>query len=72
MRREMDVQVLPEGDLAQGIVQVAERGGYDLVIIGQVSAYEAPPFDVDYVVRHAPCWVCLVTPTAIPREVDDK
>ncbi len=72
LKRELDIQVLPQGDLARGIVQVAQRGGYDLVIIGQASVYEAPPFDVDYVVHNAPCWVCLVTPTAIPPEVDDK
>lgn len=72
LRRELDVQALPDGDIAKGIVQVAERGGYDLVIIGQTSAYETPPFDVGYVVRHAPCWVCLVTPSAIPPEVEEK
>ncbi len=72
LKRELDIQVLPQGDVAQGIVHVAERGGYDLVIIGQTSAYEPPPFDVDFVLHNAPCWVCLVTPTAIPREVDDK
>jgi nucleotide-binding universal stress UspA family protein len=72
LRRELDIQVLPQGDIARGIVEVAERGGYDLLVIGQSSAYEAPSFDVDYVVHHAPCWVCVVTPTAIPREVDDK
>ena len=72
LKRELDIQVLPQGDVAQGIVHVAERGGYDLVIIGQTSAYEPPPFDVDFVRHNAPCWVFLVTPTAIPREVDDK
>jgi amino acid transporter/nucleotide-binding universal stress UspA family protein len=72
LRRELDIQVLPKGDIARGIVEVAEQGGYDLLVIGQSSAYEAPSFDVDYVVHHAPCWVCVVTPTAIPREVDDK
>jgi nucleotide-binding universal stress UspA family protein len=72
LRRELDIQALPEGDIAKGIVEVAKRGGYDLVIIGQASAYETPPFNVDYVVGHAPCWVCLVTPSAIPPEVDEK
>ncbi len=72
LRRELDIQVLPPGDIARGIVQVAQRGDYDLLVIGQASVYEAPPFDVEYVVHNAPCWVCLVTPTAIPREVDDK
>ncbi len=70
LRREVDIQTLPEGDPASGIVQLAEQGQYDVVIIGRPSdssPYEAPPLDVDYVVRHAPCWVCLVAPTPIPR-----
>jgi nucleotide-binding universal stress UspA family protein len=73
LRREVEVQTLPEGDPAHGIVQLAERDQYDVIIIGQASPLSpnpAPAFDVDYVVRHAPCWVCLVTPTAIPRETD--
>ena len=73
LKRELDIQVLPQGDTAQEIVRLAEREEYDVVIIGRASESspsEAPPLDVEYVVRHAPCWVCLVTPTAIPAEVD--
>jgi hypothetical protein len=70
LKRELDIQVLPEGDAAQGIVRLAEREEYDVVIIGRTS--ESPPFDVNYVARHAPCWVCVVTPTAIPAEVAEN
>ena len=73
LKRELDIQVLPQGDTAQEIVRLAEREEYDVIIIGRASESspsEAPSFDVEYVVRHAPCWVCLVTPTAIPAEVD--
>jgi nucleotide-binding universal stress UspA family protein len=72
LRREMDIQVLPKGDPAEAVVQLAESGGYDVIIIGQASPYEAPPLNVEYVMRHAPCWVCVVTPSAIPREVDEE
>jgi hypothetical protein len=74
LRRDVDVELLPKGDTAQGIVQLAERNDFDVIIVGQPSPSspnQAPPFDIDYVIHHAPCWVCLVTPTAIPREPDD-
>ena len=70
LRRELDIQTLPKGDPAQAIVQLAKEGQYDVILIGrpsESSPYETLPFNVDYVVRHAPCWVCLVTPTAIPQ-----
>jgi nucleotide-binding universal stress UspA family protein len=74
LRRELVIETLPAGDPAPAIVQLAERGQYDVILIGQASpssTTEASVLDVDYVVSHAPCWVCLVTPTAIPRETDD-
>ena len=75
LRRELDIQWLPEGDRAKAIVELAERLEYDVVIIGQASessTSEEPPLDVDYIQDHAPCWVFLVTPTPIPQEVDDS
>ena len=70
LRRELDILTLPKGDLAQAIVQLAKEGQYDVIIIArpsESSTYAGPPLDAEYVVRHAPCWVCLVTPTAIPQ-----
>jgi amino acid transporter len=74
LRRELDIQVLPKGDVAQAIVRLAEREKYNVILIGQASESSpsaAPSFDVEYVIRHAPCWVCLIAPTAIPAEVAD-
>jgi amino acid transporter len=76
LRREVDLQGLPAGDAARGIVQLAERDEYDAILIGMASPSSPsrlPPLDVDYVIRHAPCWVCVITPTAIPRgTVEDR
>jgi nucleotide-binding universal stress UspA family protein len=70
LRRELDILTLPKGDLAQAIVQLAKEGEYDVIIIArpsESSTYEGPALDAEYVVHHAPCWVCLVVPTAIPQ-----
>lgn len=73
LRRELDIQALPEGNPAEEIVKLAQVEKYDLIILGEASksSYGKAPFDVPYIMAHAPCWVCLVTPTPIPREVDD-
>ena len=73
LKREVDVKTLPEGDPARAIVQMAVRDQHDVILIGQASPSSPtrlPSLDVDYVVHHAPCWVCLVTPTGIPREAE--
>jgi hypothetical protein len=70
----VEVHESPTGDVAQEIVRMAAKEDYDVIILGQTSqasSYDAAPFDVNYVLQHAPCWVCLAIPTAIPREVDD-
>ena len=75
LRRQINVQKLPKGNPAVEIVRMAKRKQYDLIILGRFS--DSSPdrpvsFDADYVVRNAPCWVCVASPTAIPREVDDQ
>jgi nucleotide-binding universal stress UspA family protein len=75
LSREMDIRTLPAGDPAQALVQLARDGQYNLIVIGkssESSPQEGPPLDVDYILDHAPCWVCLVTPTPIPQEVDES
>ena len=76
LHREVDLHGLPEGESAHGIVQLAQRDEYDVILIGKSSPSspsESPPLDVDYVIRHAPCWVCLIAPTALPRgTVEDR
>lgn len=75
LRRELDIQWLPEGEPAQAIVELALRQDFDVVIIGkpsESSTTEGPSLDVEYILDHAPCWVCLVTPTPIPQEVDES
>jgi nucleotide-binding universal stress UspA family protein len=73
LRREVEIQRLPAGNPAVAIVQLAAEEHYGLVLIGFTPAsasYETPPLDTDYVVCHAPCRVCLVSPPAIPQGVD--
>ena len=74
LRRELDILKLPAGDPAQGIVELAEQRQFDVVLIGkpsESSPNHEPLLDADYVLDHAPCWVCLITPTPIPQEIDD-
>ena len=81
LRRELDIQALPTAGTAakrwspaEAIVELARQGEYDVVIIGkpsESSPQEGPPLDVEYILDHAPCWVCLVAPTPIPQEVDE-
>jgi amino acid transporter len=73
LRREIDVCPLPEGDPAQEIVRLASEQKFDVVLIGKASesSIEAvPPLDTDYILEHAPCWVCLVMPKPIPNVAD--
>jgi amino acid transporter/nucleotide-binding universal stress UspA family protein len=73
LKREVEIQPLPEGDRAAAIVNLAKQSRYDLLLIGFAppsASYEAPPVDADYIVRHAPCRVCLLAPPAIPQDVD--
>jgi hypothetical protein len=73
LRREIDLQTLPEGDPAEGIINLARCEKYDVVILGAPSRFSSATasLNLDYLVKHAPCWVCVVTPTAIPRDVDE-
>jgi len=73
LKRELELQTLPEGDPAEEIVKLARSEKFNLVVLGRPSqsSYGEAPFNVDYIVEHAPCWVCIVTPSPIPREVDD-
>jgi amino acid transporter len=73
LRREVDVLPLPEGEPAHEIVRMAFEQKFDVIVIGKASesSIEArPPLDVDYVVDHAPCWVCVVSPKPIPNVAD--
>jgi amino acid transporter/nucleotide-binding universal stress UspA family protein len=73
LRREVEIVTLPKGNPAEGIVQLAIRNQYDAILIGQASRSspnDQSLLDVDHVFLHAPCWVCLVTPTAIPHETE--
>ncbi len=75
LRRELDIQWLPgSGTPTQGVIELARKQQYDVVIVGRASESspsQGPSLDVEYLLEHAPCWVCLVIPTPIPQEVDD-
>jgi hypothetical protein len=34
--------------------------------------YDRPACDPEYIVRHAPCRVCLVAPAVLPEELEDQ
>ena len=55
-------------------MRLASEQKFDVILIGKPSesSLEAgPPLDMDYILEHAPCWVCLVTPKPIPNVADD-
>jgi hypothetical protein len=64
---------MPAGDPEPAIVQLAQEQRHNLVLVGvasETAAQETPPLDVRYIIRHARCRVCVVTPPPIPQEVD--
>src|SRR5205807_6096613 len=72
LKRDVEVIYLAAGEPEEEIVRLARDAPYDLVIIGlrrEAAAEETALLDVDYVVEHAPCQVCLVAPPVIPQEV---
>jgi amino acid transporter len=73
LRREIDLQDLPEGDPTEAIISLARAEKYDVVILGAPSRLSraAESLNLDCLVKQAPCWVCVVTPTAVPPDVDD-
>jgi hypothetical protein len=75
LRRQVDIVPLPNGDPARAIVQLAQEGGFNLVIVSAASENDTsdqPRLDTRYILDHAPCWVCLVAPTAVPQELDEE
>jgi amino acid transporter len=73
LRREVDVCPLPQGEPAAEIVRLATEQKFDVILIGKASESSietAPPLDVEYIVEHAPCWVCVVSPKPIPDLAD--
>ena len=58
LRRDVELQSLPDGNPAMGIVQLAGTEQVDLLVLGyapESAQYDAPPVDIDYIVEHAPC-----------------
>jgi amino acid transporter/nucleotide-binding universal stress UspA family protein len=73
LRREVERQALPEGDPTEAVLSLARSEKYDVVILGAPSRFSraGESLNVERLVKEAPCWVCVVTPTAIPADVDD-
>src|SRR5207249_2348903 len=69
--REVAVHSLPEGNLIDGIVHLAQESKYDLVVVN-VATEQAenapPPLDVKTLLRSAPCRVFLSAPAALPQQ----
>ena len=74
LRREVAVAELPLGAAAEeALVRLAAEQDCDVLIIGlpsQSSPQEGAPLDTDYIVRHASCWVCLVSWPTIPQDAE--
>ena len=73
LRREVAVVELPPGVIAEQLVRLAEEQGCEVVIVGlpsESSPQQGLPIDTDYLVRHASCWVCLVTSPMIPQDAE--
>ncbi len=69
LRREVQKRDLGDQDPATAIVRVAREDHADLIMMGLSAEFaEPPPIDVNWVVRHAPCRVCLVAPPGIPQD----
>jgi amino acid transporter/nucleotide-binding universal stress UspA family protein len=73
--REIMVRPLSE-DAGPEIVRLAREGQYDVIILA--TPPELPPGQAlpegswgNYVLRHAPCHVFLVSPPVVPQEVAD-
>jgi nucleotide-binding universal stress UspA family protein len=73
--REIQVQAVP-GDVGPEIVRLAREGHYDLIILA--TPPELPPGQAlpegswgNFILRHAPCHVFLVSPPVVPQEVAD-
>jgi hypothetical protein len=74
LNREVEAQPLPDGNPEVEILRLVRNQGHDLVIIGltaEPAAGSTPPLNVDYILRHAPCRVCLMAPPVIPQEVEE-
>jgi amino acid transporter/nucleotide-binding universal stress UspA family protein len=68
LRRQVDLLDPGDND-AEAIVQVARQKHADLIIISASSYSDEPsPIDVDWVVRHSPCRICVITLPGIPHE----
>ncbi len=69
LRREVQKRDLGDQDPAAAIVRVAREDHADLIMMGLSAEFAEPlPIDVNWVVRHAPCRVCLVAPPGIPQD----
>lgn len=71
LKREITVHGQVQNDAAAEVVRVIREGRFDLVILGLIRdlpADQPPVLDVNYLMREAPCRVCLVAPPGIPQE----
>jgi amino acid transporter/nucleotide-binding universal stress UspA family protein len=71
--RELSVQDLSAPNLEEQILSLVREREIDVVLVGLASPLtpdEAPPLNIDYLLRHSPVWVCLAVPPGIPREVE--
>jgi amino acid transporter len=69
--RPLKIENLPDGDAGTEIVRLAREGHYDLIIAeadARAPSEERPGLDLHFVQRHAPCYVLMASPPAIPLD----
>lgn len=74
--REVDVRKI-QGAWGPEVVRLVRDQGFDLIVCADSLDIDSPPEVAErqgreYLLQHAPCPVAVVTPTAIPREVDPE
>jgi amino acid transporter/nucleotide-binding universal stress UspA family protein len=72
LQRDVGFHTLPGKDLCAEILQYAEQEDCDVLVVGVSSPTtweEGPRLDTEFLMQHAPCHVCLVSPPPIPQTV---
>jgi nucleotide-binding universal stress UspA family protein len=70
LRRKVALRKVNPEELAAAILRVAIEDHCDLIVLGSWRETEGvPPLDINHILRHAPCRVCVIAPPGVPQEV---
>ena len=69
LHRQVDLRPLADDEPAAAVVRAAQEDHCDLLLLGVPSEFKGPPsIEVNWIVRHAPCRVCVIMEPTIPQE----